>query len=35
VTLSKQVARHGEIHPEIARLTLDDQGHLIKLVVSR
>jgi hypothetical protein len=35
VTLSKQVRRSGEIHPEIARLTLDEQGKLVKLVVSR
>jgi len=35
VTLSKQVRRSGETHPEIARLTLDEQGKLVKLVVSR
>jgi hypothetical protein len=35
VTLSKQVRRSGEVHPEIARLTLDEQGKLVKLVVSR
>jgi len=35
VTLSKQVKRSGEVHPEIARLTLDEQGKLVKLVVSR
>jgi hypothetical protein len=35
VTLSKQVRRSGEIHPEIARLTLDEHGKLVKLVVSR
>ena len=35
VTLSKQVLRSGEVHPEIARLTLDEQGKLVKLVVSR
>jgi hypothetical protein len=35
ITLSKQVMRSGEIHPEIARLTLDEQGKLVKLVVSR
>jgi hypothetical protein len=35
VTLSKQVRRSGEIHPEIARLTLDEKGNLVKLVVSR
>ena len=35
VTLSKQVRRAGEVHPEIARLTLDEQGKLVKLVVSR
>lgn len=35
VTLSKQVARSGELHPEIARLTLDEQGKVVKLVVSR
>jgi len=35
VTLSKHVKRSEEIHPEIARLTLDDQGKLVKLVVSR
>jgi hypothetical protein len=35
VTLSKQVSRSGEMHPEIARLTLDEQGKIVKLVVSR
>jgi hypothetical protein len=35
VLLSKQVARHGEIHPVIARLTLDDRGKLVKMVISR
>ncbi len=35
IMLSKDVARHGEIHPMIARLTLDDHGQLVKLVVSR
>jgi hypothetical protein len=35
VMLSKQVARSGGIHPEIARLTLDEKGKLLKLVVSR
>ena len=35
VMLSKNVARHGEIHPMIARLTLDNRGRLVKLVVSR
>jgi hypothetical protein len=35
VTLSKQVARPGGVHPRIARLTLDDKGKVVKLVVSR
>ncbi len=35
VTLSKQVVKRGETHPEIARLTLDEKGNLVKLVVSR
>jgi len=35
VTLSKNVKQSDEIHAEIARLTLDDQGQLVKLVVSR
>lgn len=35
VTLSKKVARSGEIHPQIARLRLDEHGKLVKLVVSR
>lgn len=35
VTLSKKFVRQGEIHPEIARLTLDEKGKLVKLVVSR
>jgi tetratricopeptide (TPR) repeat protein len=35
VTLSKQVPRPGGVHPRIARLTLDEQGKLVKLVVSR
>jgi hypothetical protein len=35
VTLSKKVARSGEVHPQIARLRLDEQGKLVKLVVSR
>lgn len=35
VMLSKSIARQGEIHPIFARLTLDDRGRLVKLVVSR
>ena len=35
VTLSKQINASGEIHPQIARLRLDEQGKLVKLVVSR
>jgi hypothetical protein len=35
VTLSKQVARAALVHQHYARLTLDAQGKLVKLVVSR
>jgi len=35
VTLSKKINASGEIHPQIARLRLDEQGKLVKLVVSR
>ena len=35
VTLSKQVQRERHVHPHYARLTLDGQGKLVKLVVSR
>ncbi len=35
VTLSKQVQRECHVHPHFARLTLDGQGKLVKLVVSR
>ena len=35
VTLSKQVSGSGETHLEIARLTLDEHGKLVKMVVSR
>ena len=35
VTLSKQVERSNHIHSQYARLTLDNQGKLVKLAVSR
>ena len=35
VTLSKQIACSQEVHPIYARLTLDSQGKVVKLVVSR
>lgn len=35
VMLSKQVPRPEGVHPRIARLTLDERGKLVKLVVSR
>jgi hypothetical protein len=35
VTLSKQVDLAGHLHPQYARLTLDSQGKLVKLVISR
>ena len=35
VTLSKEITRSEGTHPIYARLTLDDDGELIKLVVSR
>jgi hypothetical protein len=35
VLLSKHVTRSEGVHPQYARLTLDDQGKLVKLVVSR
>jgi len=35
VTLSKQIQSPSGIHPEVARLTLDERGKLVKLVVSR
>jgi tetratricopeptide (TPR) repeat protein len=35
VTLSKQVQREHHVHPHYARLTLDGQGKLVKLVISR
>jgi hypothetical protein len=35
VTLSKQVAGAGGVHPRLALLTLGEHGELIKLVVSR
>lgn len=35
VTLSKQVRLAGHTHPHYARLTLDGQGKLVKLVISR
>ena len=35
VILSKQVALSDGVHPRVARLTLDDRGKLVKLVVSR
>lgn len=35
VTLSKKITSSGEVHTQIARLRLDEQGKLVKLVVSR
>jgi hypothetical protein len=35
VTLSKQVSRSEGVHTHYARLTLDERGKLVKLVVSR
>jgi hypothetical protein len=35
VTLSKQVPRTEGVHTHVARLTLDEEGKLLKLVVSR
>jgi len=35
VLLSKNVTRADGIHPQYARLTLDEEGELVKLVVSR
>lgn len=35
VTLSKQVQKASHLHKHFARLTLDSQGKLVKLVVSR
>ena len=35
VTLSKQVPNTHGVHAQVAKLTLDDQGKLVKLVVSR
>lgn len=35
VILSKQVALPEGVHPRVARLTLDERGKLLKLVVSR
>ncbi len=35
VTLSKQVKRDNLLHPRYARLTLDNQGKVVKLAVSR
>jgi tetratricopeptide (TPR) repeat protein len=35
VTLSKEITRSEGTHPIYARLTLDDDGELVKLVVSR
>jgi hypothetical protein len=35
VTLSKQVTLPNGVHPRVARLTLDERGKLVKLVVSR
>lgn len=35
VTLRKQVVRPDGVHPQLARLTLTEQGTLVKLVVSR
>jgi hypothetical protein len=35
VTLSKQHKQPGGVHTEVARLTLDEDGKLVKLVVSR
>lgn len=35
VTLSKKVELPNGVHPRVARLTLDERGKLVKLVVSR
>jgi hypothetical protein len=35
VTLTKQVTLPNGIHPRVARLTLDERGKLVKLVISR
>jgi hypothetical protein len=35
VVLSKQVSLPNGVHPRVARLTLDERGKLVKLVVSR
>jgi hypothetical protein len=35
VTLTKQVTLPSGIHPRVARLTLDQRGKLVKLVISR
>jgi hypothetical protein len=35
VTLSKQVVRTKQVHESFARLTLDKQGNIVKLAVSR
>lgn len=35
VTLSKQIARTNQLHTMVARLTFDESGDLLKLVVSR
>jgi hypothetical protein len=35
VVLSKQVASSDHLHQHFARITLDEQNHLVKLVVSR
>ena len=35
VTLSKQIPNSHGVHAQVARLTLDENGKLVKLVVSR
>jgi hypothetical protein len=35
VTLSKNFERAHHIHKQYARLTLDEQGNIVKMVVSR
>jgi hypothetical protein len=35
VTLSKQIQKNSHVHQQYARLTLDAEGKLVKLVVSR
>ncbi len=35
VTLTKQVTLPNGVHPRVARLTLDERGKLVKLVISR